>query len=133
MLMIGSTPEEPDILDSRFFIIKSVFNSIIPMNSLKNLERLQRLHDLIDGENTGSPAELAKKMNISQRLVYNLLYKLRDFEAPIRYSRRSKTYYYNDDFELKIKISVSVLSNDELTEIFAGSYFARNKAMFNYC
>lgn len=95
------------------------------MKTLKNLERLQHLHNLIDNENTGSPAQIAKKMDISERLVYNLIDQLKDFEASICYDRKSRTYYYCDDFQLQVNISVSVISNNELTEIFAGSYFLR--------
>ncbi|WP_282017248.1 DNA-binding protein [Salegentibacter mishustinae] len=97
------------------------------MKTIKNLERLQQLHELIDAENTGTPGELASKMDISERLVFNLIDQLKDFEASICYSRKSKTYYYCDDFELKVNISVSVISNNELTEIFAGSYFLQQK------
>jgi predicted DNA-binding transcriptional regulator YafY len=97
------------------------------MKTIKNLERLQQLHELIEGENTGSPKELAYKMNTSERSIFNLIDQLKDFEASICYSRKSKTYYYHNDFQLKINISVSVISNDELTEIFAGSYFIKQK------
>jgi len=97
------------------------------MKTIKNLERLQQLHELIDAENTGSPKELANIMGISERLVFNLIDQLKDFEASICYSRKSKTYYYCDDFELNVNISVSVISNNELTEIFAGSYFTQEK------
>jgi len=93
------------------------------MKTIKNLERLQQLHELIETENTGSPGDLAKKMNVSERLVYNLIDQLKDFEASVCYSRRNRTYYYCEDFELKVNISVTVISNNELTEIFAGSYF----------
>lgn len=93
------------------------------MRSIKNLERLQQLHNLIDAETTGSPSELANKLNVSERLVYNLIEQLKDLEAAICYSRKSKTYYYCEDFQLEVNISVTVMSNNELTEIFAGSYF----------
>ncbi|MDT0642220.1 HTH domain-containing protein [Zunongwangia sp. F363] len=97
------------------------------MKTLKNLERLQHLHEMIKAENTGTPGELSEKMNISERLVYNLLEQLKDLEASICYSRKSKTYYYCKDFQLNVNISVSVISNNELTEIFAGSYFLQEK------
>lgn len=93
------------------------------MKTLKNLERLQQLHNLIEAENTGAPADIASKLNISERLVYNLLEQLKDLEASICNDRKSRTYYYSNDFELQINISVSVMSNNELTEILAGSYF----------
>jgi len=104
------------------------------MSTLKNLERLQQLHNLIDTQSTGSPGELADKLNVSERLVYNLIEQLKDFEAAICYSRKSKTYYYCEDFQLEVNISVTVMSNNELTEIFAGSYFIQeNNSLQGLC
>ena len=94
------------------------------MKTIKNLERVQQLHEMIEMENTGSPKEISNKMNVSERLVYNLIEQLKDYQADICYSRRSKTYYYCNSFELKVNISVAVISDNELTEIFAGSYFS---------
>ncbi len=93
------------------------------MKSIKSLERLQQLHQRIDQENTGTPKELAKHMNISVRLLHNLIEELKDINAPVCYSRCRKTYYYCDDFELKINISVTALSNNEVLKLFGGSYF----------
>jgi predicted DNA-binding transcriptional regulator YafY len=92
------------------------------MKSIKNLERLRQLHTLIENERTGSPKDLANRMNISERLVYNLIEQLKDFEARICYDRGRKTYYYSDDFQLKVKISVSVISNNEVTRILGDVY-----------
>jgi transcriptional antiterminator len=88
------------------------------MNSIKNLERLQKLHRLILNERTGSPGELASRMHLSERSIYNLIEHLKDFEASIRYDRSRRTYYYKTDFDLKVNISVQVRSNNEVTEIF---------------
>ncbi len=98
------------------------------MKTIKNLERLQQLHLLIATETTGSPKELAERMHISPRLVYNLIDQLKDFNADICYDRARKTYCYSDDFELNVNISVSVVSNNETTSIFGGSYFLRETA-----
>ncbi len=88
------------------------------MNSIKNLGRLQKLHRLILNERTGSPRELASRMHLSERSIYNLIEHLKDFEASIRYDRSRKTYFYAEDFQLKVNISVQVMSNNEITEIF---------------
>lgn len=96
------------------------------MKTIKNLERLQQLHLLIEKGNTGTPKEVANKMNISQRLLYNLIDQLKDFEAPICYDRKAKTYFYCEDFQLKVSISVSIISDDEITQIFAGTYFLQD-------
>ncbi|MBT8180218.1 MAG: HTH domain-containing protein [Eudoraea sp.] len=96
------------------------------MKSIKNLERLQQIHQLIAIERTGSPLELANKLRVSERLVYNLIEQLKDFSAAIRYDRGRKTYYYGEDFRLEVNISVSVISNNEVTQIFGGSYFIKS-------
>lgn len=96
------------------------------MKNLKILERLQQLHTLIVNENTGAPKELANLMTISERSVHLLIEQLKDYNANICYSRSRKTYYYCEDFELKVSISVVVLTGNEVTQIFGGSYFLQN-------
>ena len=93
------------------------------MKTIRSLERLQQLHNLIVKERTGSPKDLARRMKISERLVYLLIEYLKDYNASIRYDRIRQTYYYAEDFQLDIQISVAVISNDERTEIFGGSYY----------
>lgn len=96
------------------------------MKNLKTLERLQQLHNLIATENTGTPKELANLMHISKRSIHLLIEQLKDYDASICYSRSRKTYYYCEDFELQVSISVSVLTNNEVTQIFGGSYFLQS-------
>ena len=88
------------------------------MNSIKNLDRLKRLHTFIEQEATGTPKELSRKMNISQRLLFHLIDQLKDCDADIRYDRSRKTYHYLTDFKLHISISVFVISNNETTRIW---------------
>ena len=92
------------------------------MNTIKTLERLQRIHTLIKKECTGSPYELASKMNISERSIYNLIDYLRDFDAMVGYDRGRKTYYYQNNFSLSLQISLSIGTDDEITEVLGGSY-----------
>ena len=96
------------------------------MNSIKNIERLQQIHALIETETTGTPRELAKRLHISERLVYHLIEQLKDYNASIRYDRSRKTYYYEDEFELHVKISVSIMSNNETTQLFGGQGPVKN-------
>ncbi len=104
------------------------------MKSIKHLERLQQLHQRIEQANTGTPKELAHFMNISERLLYNLIEELKDINAPIRYNRSSKTYYYNDDFQLQINISVTALCKNEILQLFGGSYFLnKNNPLQGLC
>lgn len=99
------------------------------MNSIKNLERLQQLHLLIENERTGSPRELAQRMHVSERLVYSLIEQLKDYDAGICYDRKRRTYYYCDDFQFRVSISILINSNNIGTEVFGGSYFSTSKSV----
>jgi len=74
-----------------------------------------------------TPKELADYMSISERLLYNLIAMLKDVNAEVKYSRSRKTYFYSDFFELQVNISVKALTNNEVTNMFGGSYFLQTK------
>lgn len=99
------------------------------MKTIKNLERLQQLHLLIETECTGSPKGLSRKMAISERLVYSLIDQLKSLNAKILYNRNRQTYYYSEAFQLYISISITVGSRNETTELYDGSYFVNKDAM----
>lgn len=94
------------------------------MNNLKQLERLRKIHRLIKLECTGTPFELSKKLHISLRQTYHILEQLKEFDAPLKFNRRTKNYYYESDFELSIHISIQVIAHDRLMNIYAGKTFS---------
>ena len=63
-----------------------------------NIKRLYRIHEMIESQTTGTPAEFAQKFNIGERQLYYLIEDLKLFSAEVRYSRRRKTFYYANDF-----------------------------------
>lgn len=72
----------------------------------EHINRLQILHSLIVHEATGTPHELAEQIHLSKRQLYNLLDEFKDMGADIRYSRNSKTFYYNNDFQIELSFKV---------------------------
>jgi hypothetical protein len=80
---------------------------------------------MIKLESTGSPKEMAGRMMISERQLYNLLEQLRDMEAPIRFSRKANTYYYSGEFEFLVQISVQVIQGEQTRSIYAGKKISR--------
>lgn len=96
------------------------------MKTIKHIERLQRLHNLIKMECTGSPTEIAERLHISERTVYYLLDQLRDYDAQIQYDRGRKTYYYEDEFVLEVNFSICIGAPDGVMEILDGSYLRGN-------
>ena len=55
------------------------------------------MRELLLHSNTGTPEELAQKLHVSKRQLYNLVDEFRAMGASIKYSRESKTYYYTND------------------------------------
>lgn len=60
------------------------------------INKLERLDYLIRTKSTGSPAELARKLNLSERCAYNYLDLLKRQGAPISYCRKRNSYYYEE-------------------------------------
>ncbi|MBC5837851.1 DNA-binding protein [Flavobacterium muglaense] len=84
------------------------------------------MHNLIIIEKTGTPKELANLMKLSERSIHLLLDQLKDYNAHIRYSRSRKTYYYINYFDLKISVTIKILTDNETSNIYGGTYFLQN-------
>ena len=66
------------------------------------LHRLIRLDHLIAHKSTGTPADCANKIGISERSLYDYLRILKDMGAPVKFSRDRRTYYYVSEGNFKI-------------------------------
>jgi len=55
-------------------------------------EKLNQIQLLISISNTGSPKDLAKTLNVSERTTRRLVQKLKKQNVPIQYSRKNKSY-----------------------------------------
>jgi len=86
----------------------------------ETIDRLSRIHRLIKREGTGTPDEFAERFNIKRRQLYNILDEFKDYGAEIRYSRIKNSFYYLNDFDVSVKISVNQLSESETITIIAG-------------
>lgn len=58
------------------------------------LQKLERIDTLIRLENTGSPNEFAKKLDISRSTLYQYLNVLKFFGADIKYCKCSESFIY---------------------------------------
>jgi predicted DNA-binding transcriptional regulator YafY len=65
---------------------------------LKNyFERLQAIDRFIRIKGTGSPTQLAQRLNISESSLYEYLSFMKDMGAPIAYSKARQSYYYESE------------------------------------
>ncbi|MBP6089740.1 MAG: helix-turn-helix domain-containing protein [Crocinitomicaceae bacterium] len=69
-----------------------------------NFKNIQLLIELIEQKNTGNPAALAKKLAVSERMIYKYLDILKsEFNAPIKYSRKKQSYFFTEEGELNLR------------------------------
>ncbi len=90
------------------------------MKAFEQLERLQRINEIIKNECTGTPEEFAQKLNISRRQLYAELEYLCDLGINIKYSRTQRTFLFSEGQKLEIKVGIKVISNEVSKNIFGG-------------
>lgn len=66
------------------------------MNFYEYYKKLNRIQELASRNATGSPKELAKKLNVSERTLYRLVHKLKNQGVSIEYCRKINTYWINN-------------------------------------
>ena len=67
------------------------------MTGMKFYERYKLLIELIEKRKTGSPKELALKLGIKERMVYNVIDDLRlTLEIGICFSTEENSYIFSD-------------------------------------
>jgi hypothetical protein len=63
-----------------------------------NIEIVQALLLIIKQENSGTPADLAAKLNMSERMIYKYIYFVKtEFNAPVKYCRKKKSYKFSEN------------------------------------
>ena len=62
--------------------------------------RMERLQHYIKRECTGDADELAEKLGVSRRTLFNYLETLRIDRMAIKFSRYRKTYYYEHEQDI---------------------------------
>ena len=92
------------------------------MIALKYLDRIERLHLLIKRKATGSPKELADRLEVSEASVYEYIKTMKEMGAPIVYDLYRKSYVYSQACSLNLRYQVRDMEDDELLYAQAGSH-----------
>ena len=85
-------------------------------------ERLQTIDYLIRIKGTGNPSQLAKRLNISERTLYEFLRMMKDLGAPIEYDRYKESYYYGEKGGFNIKFTKSVAAVSPLVMLLSSIF-----------
>ena len=64
------------------------------MKLSEKIEKLEFLHKLIELEHTGSPHQLAGRINVSRRTLFRCLLDMKDLGFQISYCSCRQTYYF---------------------------------------
>ena len=59
-------------------------------------EKLNRIQELAKKNATGTPRELAAKLNVSERTAFRLIKHLKNQNTAIEFCRMKNTYYINE-------------------------------------
>jgi hypothetical protein len=95
------------------------------MKLVERFERIKKMNGLIRSGHTGTPAEFAVTMGLSQSHLFRCLHELESYGMDIQYSRTLKTYFYNNDNELTIKYSMKLITATNSKEIIGGNCLSK--------
>ena len=85
------------------------------MSIIEKIQKLERLHLAIKQEISGTPEDIAKRINISRACLYIYIEELKNLGAEIEYSRNSHCFFYKNNFSFKISIT-----NNDILKIYGG-------------
>lgn len=76
-------------------------------------ELMERVHLLIKRRGTGTPDELAERLQVSRATVHRIMDTMKELGAPILYNFLNQTYEY----EHPVNFFFGFISNNDLEEI----------------
>lgn len=69
-----------------------------------DIRKIIRIHKLVLTETTGNPRELAERLGVSERSIYNYMSFIKtELNAPLEYDTLKKTYYYTHNCEFNLE------------------------------
>ncbi|MBF4471756.1 hypothetical protein [Flavobacterium sp. HJJ] len=92
------------------------------MNFITQIERIKKMHSLIQTEKTGNPRDFAQQMNLSRSHLYNLIEQIKEMDAHIKYCKKKECFYYEKPFDLVFVYSLKTITDRETREIFGGHH-----------
>lgn len=89
------------------------------MSFIKKLKKIERLDGLIRRKATGSPKDLARRIDVAESTIYEYIKLMRDMGAPIEFDRFGNTYYYTTT--IQFQVGFVVVNNEYMVKAQGGS------------
>lgn len=84
------------------------------MRLLESLMCIERIDQLIGLKATGSPKQLAKKLEVSERTVHRLIDKMKKMDAPVYSCSSRQSYCYEQDVKFRFGFYIKSSQSEEL-------------------
>ncbi|MEL6971793.1 MAG: hypothetical protein AAFZ63_26810 [Bacteroidota bacterium] len=81
------------------------------MSLIRKIERIERMHQMINYKRTGTPESFARKLGISQSMLYVLINEIKALGAPVVYCRYRESYEYLYPVEFAAGFKAPVVMN----------------------
>lgn len=92
------------------------------MRRLIDLVKLDRLNHLIRRQSTGTPEELAERLEISRSSLFEIISYLREeMQAPILYNKYMRSYIYEYPTKFCLGFEREILSDSKMYETLGGN------------
>ena len=95
------------------------------MKVFEYLDRISRMHKMLNRQHTGTPSEFASHLGVSRTTLYEMIDELKSRGAPISYSKSSCTFFYTEPFEINVSCSMRSLNHVEEKQLTGGNFFGR--------
>ncbi len=79
----------------------------------KFIDRFKRIDAIIQNKSSGTPTELAARLNISESTLYEFIAVMKELGAPILYDKHAKRYMYATGG----KFNISFVPDEQLNSI----------------
>lgn len=91
------------------------------MALLEKIERVERIHRMIEYKRTGNPGQFARKLGVSQSMLYQMLKELKQLGAPIAYCKYRQSYLYLHPVRFHFGFEENTLTEKEAARVSGGA------------
>jgi len=88
--------------------------------TLKHLERMKRLHQLLLRKRTGTPKDCAQKLKISDRTLREDIQIIKEWGGKMCYDRKAFSYHYANQFGLRVSYEITIITPEGARRITRG-------------
>ena len=94
-------------------------------------ERISRIDRLIRLKATGTPADLAQRLEISESGLYRYIGYMRLMGAPIIFCKSRNSYVYEDNGKFQMGFVATSINEKELITTYGGKIFPKRINFFS--